>query len=637
MNNIDVESGDILRLIQHHLTECGLHESCRILREESGIGASATFSNVKSLASAGRWGEVLSALSLLDPRKIPLMTPELVADVHEMAILELTEVGEMEIAYASLRLLSNEELGGRFSSIERRIQEMDALRKQQNLTMTTTGDPSSSGTKTSTPLDYYGRDNISRQKRRDDIAKRLSEAIPTAPRGRLLTLLQQSIKWQSHTGQLPMMERTNNDEDDGDHPMESNTTTEDKPKKKKSKRARHNQNTTFDLVLGEAALPTPSSSSSKSSKSKSSLDQSVAEKIPSREAGKIKFGTKTQPQCAMFLPNGQGLVTGSSDGFIEIWDTTTKWGKLRTSDLIYQQNEEFMLHDASVGALAHSKDGTMLASGSSDGMVKVWNITNGKCLRIFPHAHAKAISALSLSRDGSHVLTASYDGLCREFGLRGSRMLKEFQGHGSYVNTCAYVYDSTHVASSQIYAVTASADGTVRVWDGKTSDIKHVIRPHVSNPSTSATTTTATTTMTAATASTNTDLEEGRNIHTVLHLHHPDNTMIVVPRGSKAFLMNYTGAILRIYARKDGIKLGGAQTGSDFVAATISPSNKWLYIATEDGLCLCFDVSTGVVESTLRIKEDNNEITGLVHHPHVGILGSFDNHKSSPGVLKLWK
>jgi len=39
MNSQDIESSDILRLIQHHLTECGLHESCRMLREESGVGA----------------------------------------------------------------------------------------------------------------------------------------------------------------------------------------------------------------------------------------------------------------------------------------------------------------------------------------------------------------------------------------------------------------------------------------------------------------------------------------------------------------------------------------------------------------------------------------------------------------------
>ncbi len=52
----EVSSVDIIRLIQHHLIECGLHESCRTLCEESGIGAVATHANLKSLCSTGQWG-----------------------------------------------------------------------------------------------------------------------------------------------------------------------------------------------------------------------------------------------------------------------------------------------------------------------------------------------------------------------------------------------------------------------------------------------------------------------------------------------------------------------------------------------------------------------------------------------------
>lgn len=606
MNSQDIESSDILRLIQHHLTECGLHESCRMLREESGVGAMATFSNLRSLAMSGRWGEVLSALSILDRRK-NLLSPDLLADVHEMTILELAEVGEVEIAYAALRLVSTDEIGNKFSSIERRIQAADSIRKQEQ--------------HAGLPIDYYGKDNVSRQRRRDDIAKRLAESIPMAPRGRLLTLLQQSVKWQAHTGQLPMMERTNNDDEKND------STGNGTEKKKKSKRKRH-RSSTFDLVLGDAAIP----SSKYSTKGSKSSDSSIpAEKIPTREAGKIKFGTKTQPECAIFLQDGSGLVTGSSDGFIEVWDPK-KWGKLRTSDLPYQKMEEFMLHDSSVLALAISNDGEMLATGSSDGMVKIWKITNGKCLRIFPNAHAKAISALAFSRDGSHVLTASQDFLCREFGLRASRMLKQFQGHTSYVNTCAYVYDCHNVASSNILVVTASADATVRVWDGKTSEMKHVIRPFQSTDPTNH----SIGTISMSGGGTTEDGGMGRNIHTVLHLHHPENTMIVVSRGSKAFLMNYSGAILRTYERSDKIEGVNLSIGTDFVSATISPSNKWLYIATEDRLCLCFDVNSGSVEYTMTLN-DSNEVTGLVHHPHAGVLASFDNHKSTPGLLKVWK
>ncbi len=60
-------------------------------------------------------------------------------------------------------------------------------------------------------------------------------------------------------------------------------------------------------------------------------------------------------------------------------------------------------------------------------------------------------------------------------GYKGKgRMLEEFRGHGSYVNFCAY---QLLAGSSQLLVVTGSADGTVRLWDGKTSDVVRVLRP----------------------------------------------------------------------------------------------------------------------------------------------------------------
>ena len=490
-----------------------------------------------------------------------------------MTVLELAETGEMDLARATLRLSMDELSEGMQLSIERRLQELSTLRRRAELKL---------------PNDYYGEDGVTRQQQRDDLAHRLMDAVPIAPRGRLMTLLQQAIKWQAHTGQLPILE-----EEEENVKVEDEKSDEEGDKKDGSKKRKKRKRTiAYDLVLGEPMIPARYSKDGAQGKLLS--DGTIPpERIPSKQLGHIKFGKKSHPECAVFLPDGQGLATGSSDGFIEIWDP--KKCKLRTYDLPYQKDDDLMLHDTAVLAINYSRDGEMLATGSSDGMVRVWKIVTGKCLRQFEHAHSEAISCITFSVDGTKVLTGAHDCLCREFGLRATKMLKEFRGHSSYINTCAY--------ANETRIVTSAADGTVRVWDAKSSELKQVIRPGAS-------------------------LSEERSVHSLLLLHTPATYMIAVPRGNKAYLLDYSGGIVRTFESESPDK--------DFVAAVVSPSNKWLYCVTaEDRICLCFDVRTGKVEGRLQLH-DECDVKGLVHHPHMGTIATFGVEGKRGGV-RVWK
>lgn len=712
---LTIPSTQVITLIQNYLLENGLQQSFTTLQNETQIKSHGLLQHLHTslvnYVNDGSWGQVLDILSTLtldrdgdggDGGDCTVTSTRnynevLLANVHEMAILELGELGEMELAFATLKLCrdlldsvqgnvdddndnnnnnhihddSNKMLLSTMKNtlgdkVERKLHALNALRTTIHSTTTGTNVPKINNT---LPPDYYGPNNISKEKRRADIANKLDYIIPIIPQNRLLSLLQQSIKWQIYTGSMPSIQDKWMIEDHHNH-----TNNHDEGGKKGGKK-KYKSKRKFDLVFGtidddKFNTSTNSSTSTKMSSSSSSKKSSIYEKIPLDPYSVIKLSKNTIVTSATFyndlLNQKISIITGSSDGFVEIWDDEFKYTKLRM-DLDYQKNDEFMCHYddddddkcdkkekggdnhnddknkrmPSILALTINSNGTMLASGDDLGSINIWNLQKGTCLRSFDKVHGGAVTCLDFSKDGeesSRIISGSQDGSCREFGLRTSRMLKELRGHSSFVNCCHYVLSSSIGGSDdKLLIVTGSADGTVRIWDGKTAEILRVLNPVV-----------ATGPSAVLTISQESGVTTDSNIHTVIHLHTPTNSMIVIPRGPKAYLITYSGVIVRTFHNDVSLMKDEKKSSTihdDFVAGAVSPSNKWLYAVTCGGLCICFDLASGKVEKLIRdfgIESTggkiNYEITGVVHHPHKGMLGAFSSSSSlKRGLLTIWK
>ena len=187
-------------------------------------------------------------------------------------------------------------------------------------------------------VSYVG--GASKSKRREEILNSLQNELTIVRSNRLLCLLQSSLKWESLRGNVP-----------------ENT--------KK-----------FDLLRGEK--PTR---------------RKQKETFPRKQIGEIRFG-KSNVDAVAFSPNGHYLATGTSDGFVEIWDHETCKHKL---ELKYQSKEEFMMNDDGVLSLAFSLDSELLASGSMDGTVMIWRVSTGKCLRRLKKIHTKGVTGICFS------------------------------------------------------------------------------------------------------------------------------------------------------------------------------------------------------------------------------------------------
>jgi len=114
-------------------------------------------------------------------------------------------------------------------------------------------------------------------------------------------------------------------------------------------------------------------------------------------------------------------------------------------------------HQAEILAVAYSPDSRLVASGSADGVVKLWNAPNGK-LKLTLAGQDAAVKAVAFSPDGRNLATASIDGTIKLWDIFSGQQLGSLTGHTAEVTSLAYVPGSKLLASG-------SLDGTIRLWN----------------------------------------------------------------------------------------------------------------------------------------------------------------------------
>jgi len=319
----------------------------------------------------------------------------------------------------------------------------------------------------------------------------------------------------------------------------------------------------------------------------------VESKAPNETTSYIRIPTKKKfsdmkyhVKIAKYTLDGNTLITGSMDGFVELLNASTL--ELR-KDIKYQEQKKFMLHEEGVLALDITSDSTMICAGDEIGTLKVWRISDGKCLRKLAYAHTHPITCCKFMAKNSQVVSGCQGGRIRIHGLKSAALLKEYRGH------TAYIIDLVLLDSDNTL-VTASADSTIRFWDLPSGVQRIKITPR-----------------------------EGSSINSMsLHPNNPER-LLICNNCTELIVINRKGEVQQRIETEEKMK-------SDFTEAYYTPDGKWIYAAAQNLRLYVFDANDGKLIRVLE-RVHRSTIFGIAIHPKEAKAVTYGND----GYLLLWE
>lgn len=151
-------------------------------------------------------------------------------------------------------------------------------------------------------------------------------------------------------------------------------------------------------------------------------------------------------QSVAISPDGQRMVSGSTDSVVRLWN-------LATGEMVRQMRG----HRGDVEDVAYSPDGLEALSAGIDFQAIVWNIETGaERLRLV--GHTDPIRAVTFSPDGRLLVTAGSDNLIIVWDRETGAEIRRFMGQGASILTLDFRPDGAVIASG-------AGDRSVALWD----------------------------------------------------------------------------------------------------------------------------------------------------------------------------
>ena len=126
-------------------------------------------------------------------------------------------------------------------------------------------------------------------------------------------------------------------------------------------------------------------------------------------------------------------------------------------------------HPDAVRDFAYSPDSTTIATASSTGKVRLWDVATGTLRHTLEHPNTRFVTAVAYSPDGTTVASAHNDWKVRLWDAATGTLKNTLLGPTSWVSSVAYSPDGTTIAGAQ------SDSGIAYIWDAATGTLRHTL------------------------------------------------------------------------------------------------------------------------------------------------------------------
>jgi WD40 repeat protein len=176
----------------------------------------------------------------------------------------------------------------------------------------------------------------------------------------------------------------------------------------------------------------------------------------------LETGHSDDVLALAFSRDGHWLASGSKDQSIKIWDVA-RGRVVRT----------LTGHTKEVTCVAFSPGSKRLASGSGDGTIRVWNASNGWTSSVLAGTGISIFSVV-FSNDGERIISGDLDGLIKVRDASSGAEIRSIQDRGVVLSLAVAPGDDSLLASAT-EAVNARGENAAHLWNLKSGKEVHKV------------------------------------------------------------------------------------------------------------------------------------------------------------------